>query len=264
MASTRSTRKERFKGNCSFDQPERICDYDCFACTFMHGLTEGGSGGLWGTTGVPKRYKGSRKDNLPIQDANPDTYEDVTRFMENTLFNVQEKNIGLYLFSKGDKDNPFGTGTGKTTTATAILNEYVIARAKEYLTGRQDMERNPAVFVKATELQNAFNSMFRGTKQQQEQASIKYYRLKEKIKKYELVVLDDIATRGSRISEAWEDELYEIIDYRSSTRLGATFFTANVPIEHLSKIIGERITSRIKGMAVPLHFGGVDKRTPSF
>lgn len=264
MASVNNNPETTLRKECSYDKPVRTCDYTCFACTFMHGLDNGTSGGLWATTGVPKRYVGTRKDNLPIADDNPKAYQVVTRYMENIIENVQEKNIGLYLYSEATATNPFGTGTGKTTTATAILNEYVIARAKQYFTGRQDMKANPVMFVKSTELQNAFNGQFRGTEEQKERSSKRYYKLKERLKKYELVVMDDIATRGSRISEAFEEELYEIIDYRSSMiDNGAIIFTSNVSPERMAEVLGERIASRIDGMAVAIAFKGEDKRKES-
>lgn len=247
--------------DCSYDQTERTCDYTCFACTFMHGLPTNGHGGLWNTTGVPKRYKGTRLSNLPIKDGNPKAYGVVERYINNILSNVQEKNIGLYLYSNPTDDNPMGTGTGKTTTATTILNHYIIERAKTYFTGKQDMKDNPALFVKGTELQNTFNGQFRGTFDQKEKASTRYYRLKDSLKRTELVVIDDIATRGSRISEAWEEELYEIIDYRSTMiDNGATIFTSNVSDKELSKLVGDRIASRVGGMAINIAFTGKDKR----
>lgn len=264
MASVNENPESTLRKDCSFDKPVRTCDHTCFACTVMHGLDNGKEGGLWATTGVPKKYKGTRKDNLPMANDNPKAHKVVTRYMDNILGNVQEKNIGLYLYSEANKENPYGTGTGKTTTATAILNEYMIAKAKEYFAGRQDMDRNPAIFVKSTELQNAFNGQFRGTFEQKERSSKRYYSLKEKLKTYELVVMDDIATRGSRISEAFEDELYEIIDYRSSMiDDGAIVFTSNVSPEKMAEVLGERIASRITGMAVAIAFKGEDKRKES-
>lgn len=246
---------------CSFDKPKRTCDFTCFACTFMHGLKDNGKGGLWATTGVPKKYKANRLENLPIQDDNPQAYETVRRYVSNILETVQEKNIGLYLFSNPTQSNPYGTGTGKTTSATTILNHYVIERARAYFKGDQDMTDNPALFVKATELQNTFNKQFRGTREQQEQASVRYYKLKERLKRTELIVLDDVATRGSRISEAFEEELYEIIDYRSSmVDNGAIIFTSNVPYTELGELVGERIASRIAGLTINVPFTGDDKR----
>lgn len=261
MSSVNKNPETTLRANCSFDKPVRTCDHTCFACTVMHGLDNGKEGGVWATTGVPKKYKGTRLENLPIADDNPKAYKVIKRYMENILENVQEKNIGLYLYSEASEENPFGTGTGKTTTATAILNEFVIAKAKEYFAGRQEMDKNPAIFVKATELQNNFNGMFRGTFEQKEQASRRYYNLKQKIKTRELVVLDDVATRGSKVSEAFEEELYEIIDYRSSmVDDGAIIFTSNVSPSKMRETLGERIASRIDGLALPIAFKGEDKR----
>lgn len=248
---------------CSFDKTVRTCDYTCYACTFMHGV-EGGKGGLWATTGVPERYKANRVDTLPIAEDNPKAHQIISQYIEKILYFVQEKNAGLFLYSVPEKDNPYGTGTGKTTTASTVLNHFVIERARAYFKGEQDMTNNPAIFVKATELQNNYNAQFRGTFAQKEQASIRYYNLKEALKKTELVVLDDIATRGSRVSESFEDELYEIIDYRESQlSVGATIYTSNVNMDELSKHLGDRIASRISGSTVKVGFRGKDNRLGS-
>lgn len=251
-----------FADTCKVAGQEEHCNFTCYPHAFMHGI-EGGSGGLWGTTGVPKAYKSSRLSNLPIKEENPKAHAVLTKYIDNVLMFVMEKNAGLFLYSVPDADNPFGTGTGKTTSATAVLNHFLIERTRAYLRGEMEMNENPALFVKATELQNAFNAQFRGTRQMQEDASIKYYSLKKNIKKTELVVLDDIATRNSRISEAFEDELYEILDYRSSQETGATIFTSNVNMEELSKSLGDRIASRIAGMTVKVGFKGQDNRLDS-
>ena len=249
------------KKECSFHKDTRECDYTCFPCTFMHGV-EGGKGGLWATTGVPKKYKAARLENLPIEGANPKAYTLIKKYIDNVLHFVQEKNAGLFLYSIPQDDNPFGTGTGKTTTAVTVLNHFVIERARAYLKGEQDLKGNPAIFVKSTELQNAFNAQFRGSRDMQEEASARYYSLKKALKKTEVVVLDDIATRGSRISEAFEDELYEILDYRS-TQGHTSIFTSNIGIEEMSRCLGDRITSRIAGMTVKVGFKGSDNRLDS-
>lgn len=247
---------------CSFDKEKRTCDYTCFACTFMHGLN--GNGGLWATTGVPKKYKGSRVTNLPIEVDNPKAYALIQKYVGDILKYVQDKNAGLFLYSLPSSENPFGTGTGKTTAATAVLNHYIIERSKAYLTGKQELTENPAIFVKATELQNSFNGQFRGTLDMKDKASVRYYNLKQAIKQTELVIIDDIATRGTRITEAFEDELYEIIDYRASqVDNGATIFTSNVNMNELKENLGERIASRIEGMVIKVGFKGTDKRLGS-
>lgn len=248
--------------NCSFHKTARECDFTCFPCTFMFGV-EGGKGGLWATTGVPAKYKGARLDNLPIAEANPKANKIIHQYSENVLTFVQEKNAGLFLYSVPDEGNPFGTGTGKTTSAVTVLNHFVIERARAYFKGEQGLTDNPAIFVKATELQNSFNAQFRGTRDMQDKASERYYNLKKALKKTELVVLDDIATRGNRISEAFEDELYEILDHRSTNDIGATIFTSNINMQELSQALGERIASRIAGMTVKVGYKGSDNRLDS-
>lgn len=247
--------------DCSYDQKERTCDYTCFACTFFHGLTSGGNGGLWATTGVPRRYKHVRVADLPFEQDNPKAYETLQQYTNNILRNIQEQNFGLFLHSIPNQANEMGTGTGKTTGAIAVLNEYVIARGVSYLKGEQGMEDNPVLFVRTSELQGHFNAQFRGSRELQDVASAKYYNLKKSIMRRELIVFDDIATRGSRISEAWEEELYQMIDYRASMLdNGATIFTSNESISKLPDLLGPRIASRINGMAIPIGFQGNDKR----
>lgn len=246
---------------CSYDQPVRTCDYTCFACTFFHGLESGGSGGLWATTGVPTKYRHNRISTMPFENDNPKAYNALKKYAENILENVQEKNFGLFLHSVPNKDNALGTGTGKTTGASSVVNEYVIARGKSFLKGEQDMKHNPALFVRTSELQGHFNAQFRGNKDLQDRSTEKYYKLKREIMRRELVVFDDIATRGTHISEAWEEELYQMIDYRSSMMdKGATIFTTNVTLQKLPDLVGHRIASRINGMSIPIAFGGPDKR----
>ncbi|MGE6629620.1 DNA replication protein [Bacillus sp. NPDC077027] len=242
---------------CSFDKSARTCDYTCFACTFMHGLTEGK--GMWTTLGVPKKYRDCRFTNLPIKTDNPKPYTLIEKYVGNILDFVLERNTGLFFYSVPTKENPMGTGTGKTTSAVTILNHFLIERCRAFLKGEMELQDNPALFVKSTELQNTFNAMFRGKTEMKETASIRYYNLKNSLKKCELVVFDDIATRGSRISEAFEEELYEILDSRNTNGL-TTIFTSNVSLEEMSKNVGERITSRIAGMTVKVGFTGADNR----
>lgn len=250
-----------FADRCKHAGNEQYCNYTCFAFAFMHGVN--GDGGLWATSGVPKAYRHCRLSNLPIKNENPKAYSLVEKYCKNILKAVLEKPTGLLLYSLPSTENPFGTGTGKTTTAVTILNEFLIERSRAYLRGEMDMVDNPALFVKAPELQNAFNAQFRGNKEMQDEASQRYYNLKKAVKKTELVVIDDIATRGTRISEAYEDELYEMIDYRCTNNL-TTIFTSNVNLDDMAKCLGERIASRIAGMTLKIGFSGKDNRLNFF
>lgn len=233
---------------------ESPCNVNCYPRILMHGLE--GNGGMWGTTQVPKRYKGSRLSNLPIQEQNPQAYAFIKRYISKVT-SVVENGIGLYLYSLPSKENRKGTGTGKTTVATAIVNEFIIHRVIEHLKGERRIESNPVLFVKASELQNTFNSQFRGTDESKEQANTKFNKYKKLMLSVELLVIDDIALRGT--TEAYQDVFYEIIDKRYNEEL-ATIFTSNTPLENLGEVLNHQIASRIEGMTEGILFKGQDNR----
>lgn len=221
----------------------------------LHG--QKGDGGFWRTTGVPAKYKDCLKENLPIKADNPKVFETVLKYIEKIEKVVEEKGMGLFLFSIPTDSNTFGTGTGKTTTAITILNEYVINATKRHLKGEKVLKKNPALFVKASALQNKYNAQFRGSFELQQEASNAFYRFKERMKETTLLVIDDIAVRDT--TEAFKNELFEVIDHRATEGL-ATIFTSNYPMKKVTDFLGERIASRIDGMALQIGFTGQDHR----
>jgi DNA replication protein DnaC len=219
----------------------------------MHGLD--GSHGLWATKHAPKQYDHCRLTNLP--DIKPDKVrKGVGRYIKNVLEYVDE-GTGLFLFGLPTSDNKLGTGTGKTTSAITILNEFIIARASEHLRGDKLITANPAYFIRVSTLQNVYNSQFRGSIDAKEQASLRYYSLKKAIIDAELTIFDDIAVRTA--TETFVNELYEIIDTRV-TECRASIYTSNIPPDELAGIYGDRILSRIQGSCVLMPFMDKDWR----
>ena len=231
------------------------CSPLCQAFTFMHGAS--GDRGLWTTRNVPHKYEGCSLQNLPKLE--PERTDNLVRKYGSLVLDKVQDGLGLFLYSKPTATNKFGTGNGKTTTAITLFNEYLVERAYQHLKGinRLTSKANPALFVKSSDFQNVYNSQFRGTKEMQEVASLRYYRLKESMLNVELLVIDDVALRAG--TEAFINEMYEIIDHRAVEEL-ATIFTSNIPMEDLASIYGDRIVSRIEGMTVPLAFEGNDNR----
>jgi DNA replication protein DnaC len=230
------------------------CDFTCFPRTLMHG--QNGDGGVWRATQVPKRYQNSFLRTLPIQEQNPQAHAFIKRYIDN-LTHLVEQGVGLYMYSSPNKENRKGTGTGKTSVATAIVNEFVIKRVIEHTKGIKPIHEIPALFIKASELQNTFNAQFRGTDEMKEQASIKFNKFKKLMLSVELLVIDDIALRGT--TEAYQDVFYEIIDKRYNEEL-TTLFTSNTPLDDLGEVLNYQIASRIEGMTEGILFKGKDNR----
>lgn len=235
------------KRRCKNYETDKCSNY-CYPYVFMHSTD--GKGGFWATRNVPRRYSNCFLDNLDIKEENPKVYKAVEVYVENVLDRVQNSGRGIYFVG--------ATGTGKTSTAITILNEYLLARVIQHLKGEKKIEVNPVLFIKLSSFQNVYNSQFRGSPLTQNQNADKYFLIKNKMKIVELLVLDDIALRNC--TESFQNEMYEIIDYRATEGL-ATLFTSNETYVGLEECLGERIKSRIEGMCgKPVLIKGEDRR----
>lgn len=244
----------KLASKCKYAGVDGYCNVFCSPFMLLHGE---GTNGLWKATNVPPKYRNSFFDTLPIQSDNKPAYSFLKAYTGNLLDNVSN-GVGLFFYSIPNAGNRLGTGTGKTTSAVAVLHEYLLARVMEDSKGGRPIEQNPALFYKASELQTLYNAQFRGTPDMQEKASLRYYKIKKLLMTAELLVLDDIGIR-QKITDAFENELTEVIDARDSNVL-MTIYTSNLPIEKLADTLGDRIASRIEGMTEAIAFTGKDHR----
>lgn len=230
------------------------CTTLCFPYLKMHG--EQGSGGMLGLTNLPDKYSRITTRSLPFKEQNPQAHAVVVAYCKNIIENVG-RGIGFYFYSIPNAENPRGTGTGKTTASAAIINEYVASRVVEHMKGTRPILSRPALFVRAVELQNAFNAQFRGTIDMQQLASQKYYSMKKNMTEVELLAIDDIGLREA--TESFTTEFYEILDDRCSEGR-ATLFSSNTPLKDIPQILSAQIASRIDGMTSGISFIGKDHR----
>lgn len=230
------------------------CGLPCYPYAVLYGSK--GNGGYWNSKNTPKKYGDLTQKDLPIEGDNPSAYKLICKYIKGILNYVKEESTGLYLFSVPNSKNLLGTGTGKTTTACIILNEYLLARVVDILQ-KAELVDDIAFFVRLPEFQSRYNEQFRGSINSQKSASNSFYSTKKRMKQTELLVIDDIAIRDC--TEAFKNEIYDIVDYRANEEL-TTIYTSNIPLNGLSEVFGERIASRIEGMTIPVGFTGADHR----
>ena len=217
-------------------------------CVAFHGLN--GDGGRVGAANVPTDYRYMTLANSPVRVSQPEIYKmlDVYVATFERQFEVDGKRIkSLYLYSA----NP---GTGKTTTAAALLNAWLVAHFLGSLKrGRQPLQM-PAYFLDVNEFQTRYN-LATMTNDESELDIIK-----AEIRKCQTVpflVMDDIGVRGA--TEAFRSYLHAIINHRATNCL-PTVYTSNIPIEELAQVFDERLYDRIRDQCAVLHFEGESKR----
>lgn len=238
----------RSKCDCGFEDPSL-----CFGFRLLHG--EHGETGIWSRRNVPNNYYDLNIDDLPR--INPGVTEERIRGYVDDVVGFVNRGKGIFMYSEPTVENPLGTGNGKTTSAIVVLNEYVRDTIYNHLHNDDDFDDVLPVFMSFPSFQTLYNDMYRGTSGMTSLAVMKYMALKERLMTAKLVVLDDMAVRNC--SEAFLNEIYEVIDCRAGNNL-ATIITSNVPIDSLTEIYGERITSRIYQMCRPLVFQDIDHR----
>jgi len=205
---------------------------------------------------VPTEYKGLTLATSPAREEQADIYGMLTAYVTTfeRQFDEEGKQIkNIYMWSESP-------GTGKSTTAVALLHEYLVAHYLGSLKrGLQPLQR-PAYFMDVNLWQELYTGFTRPgiPKEIAESNSRPYYQQMEIAKKTSFVVLDDIGVRGVA-TDAFRGDLHSIINYRNMNGL-PTVYTSNLPIDQMTTIFDDRLADRMKDMCVTLHFSGTSAR----
>jgi DNA replication protein DnaC len=214
----------------------------------MHGYS--GASGRIGNAGTPSDYRLLTLKSSPAREMQAKTYGILDKYVatfERQFEDGAERIKSLYLWSESP-------GNGKTTTATALLNEWIIANYLGSLKlGRQALQ-TPAVFLDVNAFQTDYN-LATMTNDESEMAKIKA--TIQRTQTAPFAVLDDIGVRSA--SEAFRSYVHAIVNYRTTNGL-PTVFTSNLPIEEMSVVFDKRLQDRMRDMCLTLHFEGGSKR----
>jgi DNA replication protein DnaC len=253
--------------NCILREPCRtatdpaVCTRLCPHFIALHGAS--GTGGRVGAAGIPSDYRHVTVATSVVRRDQAAVYAIVDRYVATferqfdesagaEHLNVDRRIKSLYLYSREP-------GTGKTTTAAAIANAYLITHYIGSLQrNRRPLER-PVFFLDVNEWQTLFNRFNRPRVPDHiaEPASAAYYRAMEAAMSAPFAVLDDIGVRDA--TDAFRGDLHAIINARVTNRL-PTVYTSNVPIEELAQVFDARLADRVRDQCAVVTFKGESKR----
>jgi DNA replication protein DnaC len=146
-------------------------------------------------------------------------------------------------------------GNGKTTTAAALVNEWIRANyigAIKY--GKQPSQR-PALFFDVNEWLIEYNLIAMGGNNDDEVKAFKAKMLRAAHVPF--LVMDDLGVREA--SEKFRGYLHYIVNYRCANRL-PTVYTSNREIETLAEIFDERLYDRARDQCVIIEFAGTKSK----
>lgn len=226
------------------------CDKLCAHRVAIHGLN--GDGGRVGSAAVPSDYRYVTLDNSPARESQAKIYEQLAHYVATFKRTDGERVKSLYLWSASP-------GTGKTTTAVALINAWIAA---EYLTAIRDSRQPPqtgAYFLDVNEWQTDYNNFNRPRVPDSiaEPASARYYRAMERARLAPFAVLDDIGVRDA--SDGFRGDLHAVINHRTVNGL-PTIYTSNLALAEMSDVFDARVYDRIRDQCAEFHFAGASKR----
>lgn len=237
---------------------DQINDAVLGAYIAIHGAD--GKGGRLASCEVPLDYRFVMLHNSPAKEQQAKTYSLLEKYVESfkKLFenadplDTRGRVKSLYLWSEE-------TGTGKTTTASALLNEFVAVNYIGSIKRKLSPSQTPAFFFDVNEFQELYNKFNRSNVPAEigEEASREYYRRMSLAESSPLVVFDDIGVRSS--TEAFRGDLHSIINKRVANQL-PSIYTSNYPMEKLEEVYDKRLYDRVRDLTVSIHFEGASQR----
>lgn len=232
----------RKKGGCA------TCDALCPHRISMHGLN--GTGGRVGAAGAPADYKYLTLANSPARDGMERLYGVLEAYVKTFSRQYDDDDLrtkSFYFYSTSP-------GTGKTTTAIALMNEFIMTNYLGALQKGLQPPQLPAMFLDMAELQNNYN-LASMTNSDEDMLAVK-----EKLKKASKVpflVMDDVGLRDATVP--FRSLLHGVINHRATNSL-PTIYTSNVPLADFIRVYDARVYDRARDKCQEIKFTGESKR----
>lgn len=245
------------------------CTRQCGLFVGLHG--QDSLGGRIGSANIPRDYRNVTIETSPVGPSQATIYADMLNYAGTFERQFdQSASLGnplksVYLYSKEP-------GTGKTTTAVALLHEWIKTHYIGSLKRKQTPLQTPGFFLDVTAWQQLYNQFNRPKVPDRiaEPASAKYYAQMEKARTAPFAVLDDIGVRN--VTEGFRGDLHTVVNYRVTNNL-PTVYTSNLPIKYegqkelalkpydLEDLLDERrLVDRIRDRCMVETFRGESKR----
>jgi DNA replication protein DnaC len=241
------------------------CSPLCTHFIAIHGTN--GNGGRVANANVPKDYRNLTLLTASCRDDQSDAYESIQRYV--STFIRQFEDVREALLAEGETEQKIrikslylyseSPGTGKTTTASAILNEWLTVHYIGSLTRNRQPHQRPAYFLDINEWQSLYNGFNRSgiPQEQAEEKAREYYRIERYAREAPFLVADDIGVR--KATEGFRGDLHGIVNYRVTNEL-PTVYTSNIPMSELADVFDARLADRISDMCVEIPFKDGSKR----
>lgn len=233
---------EKRKGGCA------ACDGLCAHRIAIHGLD--GTGGRVGAAGVPSDYRYTTLANSPAKEDQAALYETLDKYAKtfDRQFDPNADRIKSFYF------HSTSPGTGKTTTAVALLNEYISVHYIGSLKRGIQPLQAPAMFFDVNQVQRTYNL----ASQAKDEDTIKAIMLRlDRAAKVPFLVMDDIGIRNA--TDAFRALLHDVINHRTSNGM-PTVYTSNVKLSDFATIYDARLADRVRDKCAVVEFKGKSKR----
>jgi DNA replication protein DnaC len=219
----------------------------------MHGLS--GQGGRVAAANIPKQYRDVLIKDSVVRESEPELYTSLDRYIKTFSKQFEGEQIrGLYLYSPK-------SGNGKTSTAAALLNEFIVRHYVGSIKRGLQPSIQPAYFFDVNEWQTLYTEFNRPKVPQHvaEAAAEEYYNRERIAREVPFLVMDDLGVREG-VTEGFRADLHRLVNTRNQSEL-PSIYTSNVPLQELERIFGEkRLVDRIRDMTEVLRFTGESKR----